>query len=90
MMIPSAMNIESALPQLGIRGVGGRSEAIRDDQCKELISAVGADSAGNIGVTFPLTADFQIGYALGLETARAVIAGSMEVMLKKANPDNIL
>lgn len=90
MVIPAAMYIESAISQLGVRGVGGRSEAIRNDQCKELIAAVGNSRAADIGVTFPLSGDFQIGYALGLETARTIMKASTELILKGVDPEKVL
>jgi hypothetical protein len=85
MVIPAAMNIESAIP--GLKQIEQRW---RDDQIKELTCAVGASTATQLCISFPLSDEFKRGYELGLQTARGMIAGSVELMLKRANPENIL
>lgn len=85
MVIPSAMNVESALD--GLRRL---SAEIQEDQRKELHSAVGGGVAANLGVAYPLTSEFNAGYQLGLQTARVMIHGSTEVRLNKVNPEHVL
>lgn len=84
-MIPSAMIIEGAADSL--RKMDPRS---RDDQTKELHEAIGEDTATKLGLTFPLSAEVETAYALGVETARRMVAGSAEVILHGADPEKIL
>ena len=77
MIVPAAMNIESAIDML--KQWPEKLMWVLPDQLKELHSAVGEKSE-----------DFQQGYQLGIQTARAIIAGSAEVLMHGANPENIL
>ena len=60
----------------------------RADQQKE-IHAAGAEVAKEVGASGP-TDDFKLGIELGLATARAVVAGSAEVLTHGADPNKIL
>jgi len=77
MIVPAAMNIESAVDML--KRFPKERAWVLPDQLKELRSAVGEKSQ-----------DFQDGYQLGIQTARAIIASSVAVMLKGVNPDDVL
>ena len=85
MIVPAAMNIESAVDSFKTV-----PEWVAKDQLKELHSAIGADTAKRMGIQYPLTLEFAAGYQLGIQTARAIIAGSVEVLTKGADPQNIL
>ena len=83
MIIPAAMNIESAADSL--KSVDQRW---RDDQLKELRS-FGDARARALGAA-GITKDFAKGYELGLQTARQMLAGSTALMLKGVNPEDVL
>ena len=85
MVIPAAMNIEVAMTTLP-----KVEQRWRDDQIKELICGVGASDAQRLGVLFPLSEEFKRGYELGIQTARSMVAGSAELLLKGGNPENVL
>lgn len=74
MLIPAAMNIESAMDE-----VKTLSEFMHTHQLHELESAVGGTSQ-----------DFQRGYELGLQTARVILAGSAALLLKAIDPSTVL
>lgn len=65
MIIPNAENIEVAADTLGTV-----EEWITEDQAKELHTAIGEEMAKKLGVSFPLSDDFEEGYQLGIQTAR--------------------
>jgi hypothetical protein len=67
MTIPAAENIEEAVTALQ-----KLQTWILEDQVKELHSAIGADTAKLLGIAFPLCNEFEEGYQLGLQTARAM------------------
>ena len=77
MIVPAAMNIESAVDMLP-----KVPEWVRFDQIKELNCAMGAAP--------PPSLDFQKGYELGIQTARAILMGSAALILKGVNPDDVL
>lgn len=85
MLIPAAMNIESAVnmldhvPQLNL-----------NDQSKEFISAMGASTCKKLGIRFPVSDEVLIGYRLGLQTARVFIRGDVALNLKGINPEDVL
>jgi hypothetical protein len=83
MFSPEAMLIESAADAL--KDV---PEFIRTDQLKELRS-FGAERAQALGAS-GISADFQKGYELGLQTARAVLRGSVALNLKGIDPRDVL
>lgn len=85
MVIPAAMNIET-----GFDALAYVEKRWLDDQEKELRAGVGASSAEKLGVAYPLSREFVQGYQLGIETARAIVAGSVEVLSKGGNPENVL
>lgn len=85
MVIPAAMNVEIALDALP-----KVEQRWRDKQLEELSAGVGASSAQALGVTFPLSDEFKRGYELGVQTARNMVAGSAELLLKGGNPANVL
>lgn len=86
MQIPAAMFIESTLD--------GEKKNVRpdilEDQEKELTSAVGADKAKELGIKFPLSEEFILGYFLGLQVARTMIATNVTLRLKGIDPKDIL
>jgi len=83
MQIPAAMFIESAADQMP-----KLSDFVRNDQLKELAS-FGDLRAQELGAS-GLSDDFKIGYTLGLQTARTVVAGSPALMVKGVKPDDVL
>jgi hypothetical protein len=85
MLSPNAEQIETAVD--GLKSV---TTFIRESQQKELTSAMGADTLEKMGSTYPLTHDFRLGYELGLQTARIVIAQSVALRLKDVNPEEVL
>jgi hypothetical protein len=85
MLSPNASQIETAVDTLM-----SVSNFVRESQQKELTSAMGAPTLEKIGSTYPLTHDFRLGYELGLQTARIVIAESVALILKHVNPDEVL
>ena len=74
MVIPAAMQIESAIDTLKTVETDYLA-----DQLKELHSAVGDKSD-----------DFQAGYQLGLETARVMIATNVQIIQKGVKPESVL
>lgn len=83
MLVPAAMHLEAAADML--KSV---PQWVRDDQQKEL-SCFGDARAQALGAS-GLSDDFRKGYELGIQTARAIIAGSAELLLHGANPNNVL
>lgn len=83
MQSPAVMFIESAAETL--KDV---PDWLRKSQLKELES-FGDERAQRLGAT-GVSADFQKGYELGLQTARTIIAGSPTVRLKGISPDDVL
>ena len=73
-MIPPAETIEMAVERLKREDPKALA-----DQTRELHEATGTQST-----------DFDNGYALGLATARVIIAGSAELALHGANPQEVL
>jgi hypothetical protein len=93
MLAPNAETIEGAADNLLSQNDGeypGLSDFIYNSQLKELESAIGADTAKRMGVTFPLTTDFIRGYMLGLQTARMTLIGSVALALAKVKPGDVL
>jgi hypothetical protein len=83
MIAPSDDIIEEAIEQLGTI-----SPFIRDNQRNELrsIGDTRAKSAGASGVTV----DFVMGYELGLQTARVMIASSPALAVANVKPGDVL
>jgi hypothetical protein len=83
MLIPAAMFIESAadsLPRL--------TDFVKTDQLKELAS-FGDVRAQRIGAT-GLSEDFKIGYTLGLQVARTLLAQNVTLLMAKINSSDLL
>jgi hypothetical protein len=74
MVIPAAMNVESAVDMLKVI-----DKAVIDDQLKELRE--GLPGVNN---------DIEKGYLLGLQTARSVIRGNVAIGLAGIDAENIL
>jgi hypothetical protein len=70
MVIPAAMFIEMAAEAL-VQGAEGDAAAIADE--KKELHAFGDSRAQSVGAT-GVSSDFTIGYLLGLETARVLLA----------------
>lgn len=83
MQIPAAMFIESAADALQ-----KLNPAARLDQQRELQS-FGAARAQALGAS-GLSADLALGYELGLQTARTVLAGSAVLIMKGVDPKEVL
>lgn len=83
MLAPAAMFIESAADSLP-----SVSDFIRTSQLKELTS-FGSARATQLGAD-GLSHDFVIGYQLGLQTARAVLAQSGTLVMKGVDPRDLL
>ena len=83
MIAPNVEQIEGAADQLKTL-----TPFIHDAQLAELTS-FGAERAKDIGAS-GLSDDFKCGYELGLQTARAVISGSVALMLKGVDPKDVL
>lgn len=74
MIVPAAMFIEMAVDQLKSSATFAGQEWVREDQQKELFSAV-----PNI------SDDFKAGYELGLQTARVLLSGMPAAVLNKVS-----
>lgn len=85
MLVPPAMNIESALDLMKYV-----PQNVLNDEATELIAAMGADTCAKLGIKFPISDELIIGYRLGLQTARAVLAGSAALLLKGVDPKTVL
>jgi len=83
MIFPAAMNVYSGADMLK-----AMDPKWREIQRKEF-TVIGDARAKEYGAS-GLTEDFIVGYELGLATARAIIAGSAEVILHGAEADKIL
>jgi hypothetical protein len=84
MNIPPAGLIESAVDQIDPNGKPEKDEA------SELVSAIGGSTATKLGINFPLSPEFLKGYQIGLQVARQMLAGSMELAVKGINPEILL
>ena len=80
---PNAEQIETAADSLK-----SADQKMLQAQAKELIS-FGPGRAEALGAS-SLTEDFQLGYTLGLQTARTVLAGSVALALKDVDPKDVL
>ncbi len=87
MKVPSMMFIESALARLkeGKRTTDPQSIV---PELREL-RLLGDARIQNLGAS-GISTDFEIGYLVGLETARIIVSGSMKLALAKVNPDDVL
>ena len=85
MIVPAAMNIESAVDML--KDVPAE---VKTDQRLELISAIGADTATKLGITYPVPKEFLVGYELGLQVARVMLLGSAALAIKGVDPKDVL
>ena len=85
MIVPAAMNIETAVDMLN-----DVPSAVLNDQTKELASAMGADACERLGLKFPLSDEAIVGYRLGLQTARAVVMGSAALAIKGVDAKDVL
>lgn len=96
MLAPNAENIEGATEILFRDLATGPAEYplltkfIYDAQLNELHSAVGAQDAEKLGVAFPISEDFKVGYMLGVQAARMVLCGSVALALAKVKPEDVL
>jgi hypothetical protein len=95
MLAPNVEQIESAADMLSVKGTGAPHadyprvpDAVRKSQMKEL-SSFGDARAIAIGAS-GVSKDFQIGYVLGLQAARVVLAGSSTLAEKGVDPSNVL
>ena len=84
MQIPEAGLIEQAVVE-----VKSLTDFERKDQLKEL-HAVGDGRVQEIGVTKIDSKDFQLGYLLGVQTARKMVEQSTALILAKVNPADVL
>jgi hypothetical protein len=83
-MVPAAMFIES-----GAASLLKMSEEVKKDHLAELHEFAPAGVAV-LGVAGGLSHELQIGYLLGLETARAIIATDGILVQKAINPKDVL
>jgi hypothetical protein len=83
MKIPSVGWIEQAAESL--KRADPRMIAAQEKQ----LDSFGAARAKQLGAT-DLTRDFQLGYLLGLQTARIVLSISTELGKKGIEPDSVL
>ena len=83
MVIPAVMFIESAADSLK-----SADPKMLESQAAELQS-FGPGRAQKLGAT-TLSEDFQIGYTLGLQTARMMLAGNPQLAMKGIEPDSLL
>lgn len=83
MIIPAAMNIYSGADML--KKMDPRS---RELQRREF-AVIGDARAREYGAS-GLTEDLTVGYELGLATARAILFGSAELVLHRADPSKVL
>jgi hypothetical protein len=82
-MSPGSMFIESAAGDLA-----RLPDWLIRDQMKELTD-FGDDRARTLGAT-GISADLKVGYALGLQTARSVLAGDVVLVTKGIDPKELL
>jgi hypothetical protein len=80
---PAAMFIEGAADSLK-----SADPRMLSAQTKELQS-FGPGRAQALGAT-DVSNDFQLGYQLGLQTARQILLGSPQLAMKGINPDSLL
>lgn len=85
MVIPAAMFIESAVDALD-----AVSQEVDMDEAKELRCAMGADKAEKLGIDFPINQQFILGYQIGLQTARIMMATSIALLKAGVNPEEVL
>lgn len=84
MVIPAAMNIYA-----GAEGLRKMDQHWRASQAKELYDA-GDGLQKNSGV-YPMDMpSFVLGYEIGLATARAMLAGSGEMLRTGCDPEDVL
>jgi hypothetical protein len=84
-LAPNAEQIEGAVDSL--KSIDAR---IHDEQLRKLEEAMGQSTLEKLGSTYPLTADLKIGYQIGLQTARQVMAQSAVLAIEHVNPDDVL
>jgi hypothetical protein len=86
MLAPAVMFIESAIDWM--KKLDYMPDWLKESQQKELnsLGPARAQLAGASG----MTEDFSAGYALGLATARMILAGSPLLAMKKINPKDLL
>lgn len=85
-MAPNAMQIEMAADDLKLEV----SDFIANSQTKELHSAMSKPRADKLGLSFPVSKEAEIAYALGVQTAREVLRGSAALLLKGVDPKDVL
>lgn len=88
MQAPSVMFIEAGADTYLKRGNSNMPPWLRDSQRQELQS-FGDQRAKDLGAT-GLSADFQIGYELGLATARTMLTLSVVLAQKGVKADDVL
>jgi hypothetical protein len=89
MQVPAVMFIEMAADRLTSETQQTNLvKWVRTHQMTELES-FGDERAKKLGAS-GISNDFARGYELGLETARVVITGNVDIRLKSINPDNVL
>jgi hypothetical protein len=82
-LAPNAEQIEAAADSLK-----SADPKMLQSQAKELMS-FGPGRAQQINAS-GLSEDFQVGYTLGLQTARKVLSGSVALALKGVDPSEVL
>lgn len=80
---PAAMFIEAAATSFH------QADLIMLDSQQKELTAFGDERVRELGVK-GLNNDFRMGYALGLQTARMIMAGSPALRLKGVNPGEVL
>ena len=91
MLVPNASQVESAVDSLLKLKADEKLNWILPDECKELHEALGADVATRLGIVASASdVNLEIGYLLGLETARMVIAESAALIMKGVDPKDVL
>lgn len=83
MIAPNVEMIEEAAGQIGQLPISLAGAQLRE------LGAFGAERAKEIGAA-GLSVDFQIGYQLGLQTARSILAGSAVLALAGVKPSDVL
>jgi hypothetical protein len=83
--IPPSELIESAVD-------ASFQEPVKDvlGEVSELTEAIAQSTAKRINVQYPLSDDFNIGYALGLTTARLMIETNVAIQQSTIKPEDVL
>lgn len=91
MQVPNASQVESAVDSLLKFKVDAKLGWMPVDELNEFDCAMGASRLQQLGLRLTTPDEnMQVGYLLGLQTARVVIAQSAALILKGVDPKDVL